>query len=319
MKALRFRNRRLELAAIPRPTAKSECIVRILLSGICNTDLEITKGYSGFEGTLGHEFVGIVEDAPDMPSLIGKRVAGEINVGCGDCPLCLGGDPRHCPGRTVLGIKGRDGTHAEYVSLPSSNLFEIPDGITDESAVFIEPLAAALGIVERIDLSSAQKIAIVGDGKLGLLCAMALKSPERHLTLLGKHRSKMLKAASAGVNTILVSDRPKPERAFDIVVEATGSDIGFSMALDLVRPRGTIVLKSTYAGIARIEAWRLVVDEITVVGSRCGRFGPAIQWLEDNRIDLASLISEEFPLSRGIEAFEMASRPGVLKVLLRNI
>jgi threonine dehydrogenase-like Zn-dependent dehydrogenase len=289
-----------------------------LLPLICSTDIEITRGYSGFEGTLGHEFVGIVENSPDRPDLSGKRVVGEINVGCGDCQLCQKGDARHCPKRTVLGIKGRDGSHAEFVSLPSRNLLEIPPDLSDEEAVFIEPLAAALGITERIDLKNAEKIAIIGDGKLGLLCAFALNRVCPSLTLYGRYSSKLKIAEAAGIETCLVDETTHPYSFYDVVVEATGSESGFAMALDLVRPRGTIVLKSTYSGKAEIEAWRIVVDEISIVGSRCGRFKPTIEWLVNNRIDLAQLISDEFPLSKGLAAFDTAKQPGVLKVLLRN-
>jgi len=318
MQALRFQKGKLGIFDVKLQNAASDSVIRVLLSGICSTDIEITRGYSGFEGTLGHEFVGIVENSPDRPDLSGKRVVGEINVGCGDCQLCQKGDARHCPKRTVLGIKGRDGSHAEFVSLPSSNLLEIPPDLSDEEAVFIEPLAAALGITERIDLKNAEKIAIIGDGKLGLLCAFALNRVCPSLTLYGRYSSKLKIAKAAGIETCLVDETTHPYSFYDVVVEATGSESGFAMALDLVRPRGTIVLKSTYSGKAEIEAWRIVVDEISIVGSRCGRFKPTIEWLVNNRIDLAQLISDEFPLSKGLAAFDTAKQPGVLKVLLRN-
>jgi threonine dehydrogenase-like Zn-dependent dehydrogenase len=318
MQALRFQKGKLGIFDVKLQNAASDSVIRVLLSGICSTDIEITRGYSGFEGTLGHEFVGIVENSPDRPDLSGKRVVGEINVGCGDCQLCQKGDARHCPKRTVLGIKGRDGSHAEFVSLPSSNLLEIPPDLSDEEAVFIEPLAAALGITERIDLKNAEKIAIIGDGKLGLLCAFALNRVCPSLTLYGRYSSKLKIAKAAGIETCLVDETTHPYSFYDVVVEATGSESGFAMALNLVRPRGTIVLKSTYSGKAEIEAWRIVVDEISIVGSRCGRFKPTIEWLVNNRIDLAQLISDEFPLSKGLAAFDTAKQPGVLKVLLRN-
>lgn len=318
MQALRFQKGKLGIFYVKLQNAASDSVIRVLLSGICSTDIEITRGYSGFEGTLGHEFVGIVENSPDRPDLSGKRVVGEINVGCGDCQLCQKGDARHCPKRTVLGIKGRDGSHAEFVSLPSSNLLEIPPDLSDEEAVFIEPLAAALGITERIDLKNAEKIAIIGDGKLGLLCAFALNRVCPSLTLYGRYSSKLKIAKAAGIETCLVDETTHPYSFYDVVVEATGSESGFAMALDLVRPRGTIVLKSTYSGKAEIEAWRIVVDEISIVGSRCGRFKPTIEWLVNNRIDLAQLISDEFPLFKGLAAFDTAKQPGVLKVLLRN-
>lgn len=318
MQALRFQKGKLGIFDVKLQNAASDSVIRVLLSGICSTDIEITRGYSGFEGTLGHEFVGIVENSPDRPDLSGKRVVGEINVGCGDCQLCQKGDAHHCPKRTVLGIKGRDGSHAEFVSLPSRNLLEIPPDLSDEEAVFIEPLAAALGITERIDLKNAEKIAIIGDGKLGLLCAFALNRVCPSLTLYGRYSSKLKIAEAAGIETCLVDETTHPYSFYDVVVEATGSESGFAMALNLVRPRGTIVLKSTYSGKAEIEAWRIVVDEISIVGSRCGRFKPTIEWLVNNRIDLAQLISDEFPLSKGLAAFDTANQPGVLKVLLRN-
>ncbi|MEW6360945.1 MAG: alcohol dehydrogenase catalytic domain-containing protein [Acidobacteriota bacterium] len=318
MQALRFQKGKLGIFDVKLQNAASDSVIRVLLSGICSTDIEITRGYSGFEGTLGHEFVGIVENSPDRPDLSGKRVVGEINVGCGDCQLCQKGDARHCPKRTVLGIKGRDGSHAEFVSLPSRNLLEIPPDLSDEEAVFIEPLAAALGIIERIDLKNAEKIAIIGDGKLGLLCAFALNRVCPSLTLYGRYSSKLKIAEAAGIETCLVDETTHQYSFYDVVVEATGSESGFAMALDLVRPRGTIVLKSTYSGKAEIEAWRIVVDEISIVGSRCGRFKPTIEWLVNNRIDLAQLISDEFPLFKGLAAFDTAKQPGVLKVLLRN-
>lgn len=318
MQALRFQKGKLGISDVKLQNAASDSVIRVLLSGICSTDIEITRGYSGFEGTLGHEFVGIIENSPDRPDLLGKRVVGEINVGCGDCQLCHQGDARHCPNRTVLGIKGRDGSHAEFVSLPSRNLLEIPPDLSDQEAVFIEPLAAALGITERIDLKNAEKIAIIGDGKLGLLCAFALNRVCPSLTLYGRYSSKLKIAEAAGIETCLVDETTHPYSFYDVVVEATGSESGFAMALDLVRPRGTIVLKSTYSGKAEIEAWRIVVDEISIVGSRCGRFKPTIEWLVNNRIDLAQLISDEFLLSKGLAAFDTAKQPGVLKVLLRN-
>lgn len=318
MKALAFQNRQLRIAEIEAPRRASEAIIRVSISGICSTDIQITKGYSGFEGVLGHEFVGVVEFAPDSPQLIGKRVVGEINVGCGNCPLCLADDPRHCPRRTVLGIKGRDGAHSEYVALPVKNLYCVPENISDEEAVFIEPLAAALGIAERIDLKSAGRVAVIGDGKLGLLCAVAMKSLGLDVSLIGRHRAKLDFAGNYGVESYLVDETPVAQKAFQTVVEATGSEAGFAMALDLVCPRGTIVLKSTYAGRSPIETWRIVVDEISVVGSRCGRFGPALEWLQRRPVNLSGLISEEFPLADGVRAFETAQKSGILKVLLRN-
>lgn len=316
MKALRFDGNKLTLADVPTPSADGEALVRVTLSGICNTDLEIVRGYAGFSGTIGHEFVGVVERSDDL-KLIGKRVVGEINAGCGVCDKCVAGDPRHCPTRTVLGIVNRDGAHAEYLNLPARNLLVVPDSVSDEQAIFVEPLAAAFGITEQIDLSPESRVAVIGDGKLGLLCAMSLALPSDNVTLIGKHSSKMSIAKDAGVETVELKDADKLERAFDVVVEASGSESGFATALDLVRPRGKIVLKSTFHGSPVWAASRVVVDEITIVGSRCGRFGPALELLQKGSVNVEALISETFPLIDGVKAMGRAAEKGVLKVLLR--
>jgi threonine dehydrogenase-like Zn-dependent dehydrogenase len=317
MKALRVTAGHLSLSDIPRPEDPSEALVRVIKSGICNTDLEIARGYAGFEGTIGHEFVGVVERADDRPDLVGKRVVGEINAGCGTCEKCLTGDPRHCPTRTVLGIVGRDGAHAEFLQLPSRNLLEVPAAVTDDQAVFAEPLAAAFGITEQVDIRPETRVSVIGDGKLGLLCAMALALRSRGLTLIGKHKSKLAIAAKRGVEAILLTEvRRTQHNRFDVVVEASGSESGFATALDLVRPRGKIVLKSTFHGTPTWPASRVVVDEITIVGSRCGRFAPALDLLQTGAVNVADLISDEMPLSKGVEAMQHAGERGVLKVLL---
>ena len=318
MKALRFTGGRLSLDDIPPPAAVGEALIRVTRSGICNTDIEIVRGYAGFNGTIGHEFVGVVEDSPARPDLVGKRVVGEINAGCGACEKCAAGDPRHCPKRTVLGIVGRDGAHAEYLTLPNENLVVVPDTVSDEQAVFAEPLAAAWGIGEMADLQKDTRLAVIGDGKLGLLCAMSLRLKCDHVVNIGKHRSKLDIAASAGVDTLLVNDlKDAHVKGFDVVVEASGSESGFATALELVRPRGTIVLKSTFHGTPTWNASRVVVEEITVVGSRCGRFAPAVELLASGRIDVTRLIGSEMPLSDGVNAMNEASRKGALKILLR--
>jgi len=317
MKALRFFGNTLELVEIPPPNRETEALIRVTRSGICNTDLEIVRGYAGFQGTIGHEFVGVVERADDAMELIGKRVVGEINAGCGTCELCLAGDPRHCPTRTVLGIVGRDGAHAEFLNLPSRNLIEVPDNVSDEQAVFAEPLAAANGIAEQVDIGNETRVAVIGDGKLGLLCAMtmALRSP--HVTLIGKHKSKLDIAEKRKIRGIVLDDISSAfDRRFDVVVEASGSESGFATALDLVRPRGKIVLKSTFHGTPTWQASRVVVDEVTIVGSRCGRFAPAIDMLANGSIDVADMIDDEFPLSNGIAAMDRAAEKGTLKILL---
>lgn len=317
MKALRFENNELKIAEINRPDAGSEALVRILKSGICNTDLEIARGYAGFQGTLGHEFVGVVEESKNAPELIGKRVVGEINAGCGVCESCEAGDSRHCPKRTVLGIVGRDGAHAEFLTLPAVNLLEVPANVTDEQAVFVEPLAAAYGITEQVEINPETRVAVVGDGKLGLLCALSLNLKSENVFLVGKHREKMRIAEAAGVETLRLEDAAKLNRSFEAAVEASGSESGFNTALDLLKPRGRLVLKSTFSGKPTWEAWRVVVDEITVVGSRCGRFAPALDLLSGQKINVENFISDEFSLERGVKAMKLAAEKGTLKVLLK--
>ena len=318
MNALQFTNRGLSVNKVDVPSDKAETLVRVTRSGICNTDLEIVRGYAGFQGTIGHEFVGVVESSPDVPTLVGKRVVGEINVGCGRCGVCSAGDSRHCLERTVLGIKGRDGAHAEFLTLPARNLIVVPDDVPDTAAVFTEPLAAAYGISEQVKLEPDTKVAVIGDGKLGILCAVcaALSSSDVHL--IGKHRSKLAIAERQGVNGLLLDNvRTNLHKAFDVVIEASGSESGFATALDLVKPRGKIVLKSTFQGKPIWEAWRVVVDEITIVGSRCGRMVPALELLQKGQVRVDDLIDEEFNLANGVKAIEYAGQKGALKVLLR--
>lgn len=334
MRALRFQNGALSVSDVPKPVANGEALVRVTLSGICNTDLEIAGGYAGFEGTLGHEFVGVIEEVAEArasarapfatePSLTvglltpGVRVVGEINAGCGVCDLCRAGDPRHCPKRTVLGIAGRDGAHAEFLKLPLANLLPVPDEIPDERAVFTEPLAAACGILERVSISKDTKVAVIGDGKLGLLCAQVLTTTGAEVTLIGKHRAKLAIAERRGIETNTVHKAQQRKGEFGVVVEASGSPTGFATAVKLLHPRGVLVLKSTFHGATEIEAAPLVVNEISVVGSRCGRFAPALELLKQNAVDVDSLISEEFTLSDGVSAMRRAAERDVMKVLLR--
>jgi threonine dehydrogenase-like Zn-dependent dehydrogenase len=319
MKALKFENNKLSLAEIARPNLKGEALVRVLSSGICNTDLEIVKGYAGFQGTIGHEFVGVVEAAAeDTEHLIGKRVVGEINAGCGKCFWCEKNDSRHCPQRTVLGIVGRDGAHAEFLCLPPENLLEVPPEISNEQAVFTEPLAAAFGITEQIEIFPETKLAVVGDGKLGNLCAQSLSLKSRNVTLIGKHKEKLSLARKRNIEGILLEDARKLLRDFDVVVEASGSETGFGLAMDLLKPRGKLILKSTFHGAAKWQPSRIVVDEITIVGSRCGRFAPALDLLKNKAVDVENLISERFLLSAGVEAMKHAEQKGVMKVILSN-
>ena len=328
MKALRYEKRSLSITDVAKPLADGEALVRVTLSGICNTDLEIARGYAGFEGTLGHEFVGVIEEveavslstprqADSLSYTPGQRVVGEINAGCGSCDLCLAGDPRHCAKRTVLGIVGRDGAHAEFLKLPVANLIPVPDEISDERAVFTEPLSAACGILERVSITEDTRVAVIGDGKLGLLCAQVIAATGAPVTLVGKHRNKLKIAERRGIETMPADNAAARKSEFDVAVEASGSASGFALALDLLHPRGVLVLKSTFHGATEIDAARLVVDEISVVGSRCGRFAPALELLKTGLVDVESLISEEFALSDGVQAMQRAAEPGVMKVLLR--
>ncbi len=316
MLALRVANKRISIKHVEKPDRGDEALVRVLLSGICNTDLEIARGYAGFKGTIGHEFVGVVEHSTNR-KLIGQRVVGEINAGCGKCKLCRAGDSRHCPSRTTLGIVGRDGAHAEFLQLPNQNLFPVPKNVPDERAVFTEPLAAACGILERVSITSSDRVAVIGDGKLGLLCAQVVAHTGAQLVLIGKHSSKLQIAERRGIETINPEAAEKLARQFDVVVEVSGAAAGFGLALDLLRPRGQLVLKSTFHGKTELDAARIVVDEISIVGSRCGRFTPALELLKKAAVDVDSLVSEEYPLAKGVHAMRRAAARGVLKVLLR--
>jgi threonine dehydrogenase-like Zn-dependent dehydrogenase len=317
VRALRVDDGRVAVVDVDAPVTRGEALVRVRLSGVCNTDLEIARGYAGFRGTLGHEFVGVIEDAGGGPLARGDRVVGEINAGCGSCALCEGGDPRHCATRTVLGIVGRDGAHAELLRLPSRNLLRVPDGVPDEDAVFAEPLAAACGVLERRPMDASTRVAVIGDGKLGLLCAMVLAAGGVRPLLVGKHESKLAIAGARGIETASIDEARRRGRAFDVAVEASGAAPGFDLALDLLRPRGALVLKSTFHGATPVDAARVVVDEIEVIGSRCGRLAPALELLGRGAVDVRSLVSEVMTLDRGVEAMTRASAPGVLKVLLR--
>ncbi|HVF23236.1 MAG TPA: alcohol dehydrogenase catalytic domain-containing protein, partial [Pyrinomonadaceae bacterium] len=285
MLALRVNNQQLTVEQAAKPDNPDEVLVRVLLSGICNTDLEIARGYAGFNGTIGHEFVGVVEDG----ALAGRRVVGEINAGCGKCELCRAGDPRHCATRTVLGIAGRDGAHAEFLQLPAVNLIPVPENIPDGHAVFTEPLAAACGILERAAITTDDRVAVIGDGKLGLLCAQVVALTGATVLLAGKHPEKLEIATRRGIETAQPEEAIKRQRQFDVVVEASGAAAGFKLALDLLRPKGKLVLKSTFHGSTEIDAARIVVDEISIVGSRCGRFPPALDLLNRQAVDVENL------------------------------
>ena len=317
MKALFFNGLDLELKEMAIPViSEGESLVRIITAGICRTDLEIIKGYMNFRGILGHEFVGQVIESGD-PSLVGKRVVGEINSGCGNCDLCRKGMERHCPDRTTLGISGRDGVFAECVALPNSNLIEVPESVSDEMAVFAEPLAAALEITEQVHLFPDSRILIVGDGRLSALICLAIRLTGADITVLGKHDRKMKVFNRLGARICKRDELGNNNRDFDFVVEASGSPSGWVIATQFVKPRGVIILKSTYHGNLEINAAELVINEICVQGSRCGQFRPALRLMECGLVDPSFLISGSFPLESFREAFSNAEGPGMFKTLLR--
>lgn len=301
--------------AYPDPTPPpGEALIRVRLAGICNTDLELLRGYMAYRGVLGHEFVGEVVQGPD-PAWIGHRVVGDINAACYACDTCRAGRHTHCPNRTTLGIYRRDGALADYLLLPQANLYFVPDSVPDKAAVFVEPLAAACEILEQVHLRPTDRVIVLGDGKLGLLVAAVLRLTGCDLTLVGRHPEKLALAAAWGVPGRLTQEA-LPEHSADVVVECTGSPDGFALARRLLRPRGTLVLKSTYHGALSVDMSSLVVDEITLVGSRCGPFAPAIRLLAAGLVDPRPLITAVYPLAEVASAFEHAGRKGVLKVLV---
>jgi len=297
---------------MPEPGPR-EARIKVIQAGICSTDLQLIKGYMAFQGVLGHEFVGRVDNAPE-PSLVGKRVVGEINAACRICKTCLSGQPTHCPHRTTLGIQGRDGAFADYLTLPVENLFVVPDVITDDQAVFIEPLAAACEITELISVRPTDRVVVIGDGKLGLLCAQILGLSGCAVGLLGRHIDQYPWLNNMGIT--VTSNPVDIPRGVDIIVEATGSPEGLATAIQLIRPRGTIVLKSTYHGKNSLDMAELVIQEISLIGSRCGPFPPAIRLLEAGHIRVDPLIHAHYPLTEGIHAMEKAAQRGTLKVMM---
>ncbi|GCL37546.1 putative dehydrogenase [Sphaerospermopsis reniformis] len=314
MKALWLENKELQLKTdipIPQPP-KGEALVKVVRAGICNTDLELLKGYYPYAGILGHEFVGIVEKGSEH--LINKRVVGEINAACGYCRFCLRGEPTHCENRTVLGIVNRNGAFAEYLCLPEKNLHLVPENVSTDAATFTEPIAAALEIQEQVKIIPDDRVLVVGDGKLGQLIAQTLALTGCDLLVVGRHKDKLANLENRGIKTGLVDDIK--DRSFDISVDCTGNPEGFATARRALRPRGKLVLKSTYAGDLSVDMSSLVVDEITLIGSRCGPFSPALELLAKNQIDVTYLIQADYPLSEGLAAFAKAQTKGVLKVLL---
>ena len=299
----------------PDPTpGPGEALIRVTLAGVCATDLEIARGYMGFKGVPGHEFVGVIEECADE-RLSAKRVVGEINIGCGRCEYCSHKVENHCPSRKVLGILGKDGAFAEYLTLPFRNLHPLPDSISDEAAVFAEPLAAAYEILEQVRVNEETRACVLGDGRLGLLVAQVLAAADCSLLVIGRHEENMSLLKARGIPY-----RTSPDglsKQFDLVVDCTGNAGGLSTALDLVRPQGTVILKTTVAQRNGADLNRVVIDEVTLLGSRCGPFQPALQALEENRIDVRPLVSKVFLMDEGLKAIEYASQKGVLKVLIR--
>ncbi len=316
MKALWLEERRLTLKGdVPTPVPPDgEALVRVLRAGICNTDLEMVRGYYPYTGVLGHEFVGIVERGPD--TLLGRRVVGEINAVCGRCGACRAGRPTHCERRTVLGIVNRHGAFAEYLTLPCANLHVVPDEVSTDAATFTEPLAAALEVQEQVAVGSGDRVLVVGDGKLGQLIGQTLGLTGCDLLVIGRHAAKLELLSARGITTG-AADAVKPS-TYDIAVECTGNPEGFALARKALRPRGTLVMKSTYAGALTLDASAIVVNEITLVGSRCGPFAPALTLLAEGRVEVEPLIHARYPLRDGLAGFAEAARNGVLKVLLSN-
>jgi 2-desacetyl-2-hydroxyethyl bacteriochlorophyllide A dehydrogenase len=313
MHSLWLENQTLSLREVLRPEKSGEALIRVRLAGICGTDLELLRGYYPFTGIPGHEFVGEVVEAPDQ-SWIGKRVVGEINAVCGKCEQCCNGRPTHCEKRTVLGITNRDGVHAEYTTLPLLNLHLVPDSVPDEAAVFVEPLAAALEIQQQVHIQPTDRVLLIGAGRLGQLVAQTLALTGVDLRVVARHPLQMKLLTDRGIK--LISEDEVQPRRWDVVVEATGSPSGFDLARKALRPRGTLVLKSTYRGEMTIAWSPFVVDEITIIGSRCGPFAPALRLLEYKEVDPTVLIAKRFPLASALEAYETAKQPGMLKVLL---
>jgi threonine dehydrogenase-like Zn-dependent dehydrogenase len=314
MQSLWLENQTLSMRDVPRPAKVGEALIKVRLSGVCGTDLELVRGYYPFTGIPGHEFVGDVVASADK-AWIGKRVVGEINVTCGTCEQCQNARPTHCDNRTVLGITNRDGVHAEYTSLPLKNLHPVPDSVTDEAAVFTEPLAAALEIQEQVHFQPSDRVLLIGAGRLGQLIAQTLSLTGVKLAVVVKHpyQKKLLE----NLKIKLIQEDDIKARGWDVVIEATGSSSGFDLAKQALRPRGTLVLKSTYHGESTVKWSPFVVDEITIIGSRCGPFEPALDLLGRGAVDPTILISKDYPLAKAIEAMEAANQPGIVKVLIR--
>lgn len=318
MLAVWLENGEVQVREVPKPEpGPDEALLRVLLAGVCNTDLELLAGYYGFVGIPGHEFVGIVDQAPSRPELVGHRVVAEINLGCGHCARCLKGDARHCPDRSALGIKGAPGAMAEYLAVPVANLLAVDEDLSDRQAVFAEPLAAALEPAQQVHLKSDAKLLVLGDGKLGLLCALGLRHWVPGLVLAGRHDGKLALAQAHGLATLKSDDAGLASQSFDLVLEATGSPQGLSQALDLVRPEGVIIAKTTSHEPSTLDLAKLVKDEITLLGSRCGDMRLALHFLKNRLVDPEPMIQAEFSLAQAEQAFDAAKLSGTLKVLIK--
>jgi threonine dehydrogenase-like Zn-dependent dehydrogenase len=313
MRAITLNHGRLSMDAdYPAPAPRdAEVLVQVLRAGVCETDLQLIRGYMGFAGVLGHEFVGVAESGP----LKGRRVVGEINCSCGICATCRAGRPSHCPNRTVIGILNHDGAFADLIAVPQRNLHAVPDSISDDVAVFTEPVAAAFQIPAQIPISRQDRVVVLGDGRLGNLCAQVMARLSSNVTIVGKHAEKLALLDGAGIATKLLAD-VEPDHDADVVVECTGSPTGLPTALLLVRPRGTIVLKTTVAGQQTLALAPIVIDEVTIVGSRCGPFDRALAALAAGEVRVLPLISARYGLSDGVVAIEHARNKPALKVLI---
>jgi len=315
MLAVHLENGAVTMRAVPVPARPDGfALLRLLAGGICNTDLELQRGYYGFAGTPGHEFIAEVVEA-DMPALVGQRVAGEINLACTHCEWCRKGLGRHCPTRTVLGIVNHPGAFQEFFTLPERNLHVLPDDIPTSRAVFLEPLAAACEILDQVSIPAGATLAVLGDGKLGLLIAMVLNAYGYRVHQFGRHATKLAIAARVGVQTE-IAPGALPVAEYDWVVDATGSPEGLRSAATMTRPRGTVILKSTVHGTVAVDTAPIIVNELTLVGSRCGRFEAALPLLSHPLVRVEEMIADRFPLAEAPQAFARAAERGVLKVLL---
>lgn len=315
MKGLFFDGKELKLRTdLPTPTpAADEVLIKVLTAGVCKTDLEILKGYMGFTGVIGHEFVGVVEQGPQQ--WLARRVTAEINNPCYACPTCKAGRTKHCPNRSVMGIDKHDGAMAQYVTAPVKNLIEIPGEVSNDQAVFIEPLAAAFEPTTRMKINRSDRVLVLGDGRLGLLSAMVFNTLCDSVLLVGKHDEKLAIARSQGIKTA-TADEFTPDKSWDVTVEATGSPAGFTAAIAAMRPAGMIVLKSTFVAESGMNLAAVVVDEITIMGSRCGPFDVALNALREKRFDVTPLITARFPLGDGMAAIKAAASSDNIKVLV---